>query len=208
MSGGTVFTINPEDCETIQFNTFETHYIISSHFYDMIYYTMASRREKLRLLNAQNELDGWWGSHMDKHTRPAEGVFIFIDAEHKAIYETEYSQKIEELIQKYHLPPNMLIRSTFDNYEIQLPNMEIPEHRPPEEPEIGITIDEVEIDRVELEVEDLTHQPSEETKESDSEPILHNVFNSRIDELRQEIEKLERQLFKCHSEMAELCHIH
>lgn len=167
---------------------------------------MASRREKLGLLNAQNELDGWWVIHMDKHTRPAEGVFIFIDAEHKMIYETEYSQKIEELNMKYNLPPNKLICSTFDNYKIQLPNMEIPEHRLPEESEVGITIDEVEIDHVELDIEDLTQQPSEETK--DSEPILHNVFNSRIDELRQEIEKLERQLFRCHSEMAELCHIH
>lgn len=168
---------------------------------------MASRRERVKLLNAQNELDGWWVIHMDKHTRPAEGVFIFIDAEHKMIYETEYSQKIEELTVKYNLPPNRLICSTFDNYEIQLPNMEIPEHRPPEESEVGITIDEVEIDHVELNIIDLTHEPSEESKESDSEPILHNVFNSRIDELRQEIEKLERQLFKCHSEMAELCRL-
>jgi len=166
---------------------------------------MASRRERVRILNAQKELDGWWVIHMDKHTRPAEGVYIFLDAEHKEIYEREYSQKIEELIVKYNLPPNTLFKSTFDSYEIQLPNMEIPEHREPEEPEIGITIHEVEIDRVELDIEHLVQEPSEEMKES--EPILHNVFNSRIDELRERIEHLERELYRCHSEMAELCHI-
>ncbi len=156
------------------------------------------------IINAQKELDQWWSRHLGVHTRQAEGVYIFIDAEHKEIYERDYLQKIEQLVAKYNLPANKLIRSTFDNYKIELPNMEIPEHREPDEPSIGITIEAVELDRVELDISEVLQEPSEESKECD--PAFKST-SDRIDEVREQIENLERELSKWNAEMAKLCHL-
>jgi len=131
------------------------------------------------IITAQNELDHWWLQHLDKYTHHYEGVYMFIDNRHKLQYEVEYIEQINHINAKYGLKPNQIVKSTFDNYEIQIQPEEEPE---PEE--VGVSIDEIHPDT-----------PSEEMKETET----YNNF--RITELQNRIEDLHTQLHNCTIEL-------
>ena len=141
------------------------------------------------IINAQNELDQWWLQHLDKYARPHEGVYIFIDETHKLHYELEYIEKINQITAKFGLKDKQLVKSSFDNYEIKLPQEPEPEpETEPEIKEIGISID------------DIQHElPSEETKEP--EPVLNYEFNPRVAELQYLIFSLNEKLSNYRSEL-------
>lgn len=136
------------------------------------------------IITAQNELDHWWLQHLDKYTHHYEGVYMFIDNRHKLQYEVEYIEQINHINAKYGLKPNQIVKSTFDNYEIQIQPEEVPE---PEPEEVGVSIDEIHPDT-----------PSEEMKETEETETYNNF---RITELQNRIEDLHTQLHNCTIEL-------
>lgn len=144
------------------------------------------------IINAQNELDQWWLSHLDRYTQPRDGVYVFRNREHKEQYESEYIEAIQSISSKYGLRNKQLVKSTFDNYEIQLPA------EPVEEPTIRL-IDEpivIEYEEIGIPIEDIQPDtPSEETKETEASfPLYNPPINLRADELHQLITELNEQL--------------
>jgi hypothetical protein len=160
----------------------------------MRYRRQASKQNLI--VNAENELNQWYLENLAKHTIRENEVLVFSSLEIKEIFQIQYQEKIQELLIKYGLHSNQLMRSGFDTNEIEVSNKkEEPIVEPIVEPEvehIGITIEQVEID---------CNEPSEETKES--EPEI-NGYVKRIEELWEIIKEHELQIRICKDQISAL----
>ncbi len=152
----------------------------------MRYRRQASKQNLI--VNAENELNQWYLENLAKHTIRENEVLVFSSLEMKEIFQIQYQEKIQELLIKYGLHSNQLMRSGFDTNEIQVSNKK----EEPEVEHIGITIDQVEID---------CNQPSEETKESEPEM---NGYVRRIEELWEIIKEHELQIRICKDQISAL----